>query len=185
MVGAAEELARIAVSLAGDARALVRTSVVQHSDASVGMPHHQHGLQADRRAVEVAGIRGLAVVADVDPRIGEDVSHLELEDFVVDIDVAMHFGFAHQRTDRVDVPRITRHGRLPRRAWTGWPGRYRNGRCSRDYAEPADAAIDAPAIARADLAGPCPLPDDAWPCRVRLKTPNSTMMRSLAPIGLR
>src|SRR5271170_5957879 len=76
----------------------------------------------------------------MDPRIGEQMLHLELEDFLVDIDVSMHFGLAHERADRIDVARIPWHEQLPRR------NEMAMVEASPDYADAAEAAIAAPAI---------------------------------------
>jgi hypothetical protein len=79
-------------------------------------------------------------VADIDPRIGEQMLHLELEDFLVDIDVSVHFGLAHERADRIDVARIPWHEQLPRR------NEMAMVEASTDYADVAGAAIAAPVI---------------------------------------
>src|SRR6185312_6147582 len=114
MVRTTEELARVAAGLGGDARALVRAAVVQDLHRVVGVAHHQDGLETDRRTEIVARIRYLAVVADIDPGVGEEVLHLELEHFLVDIHVAMHFGGPDEVLDRGDVASVSRHGRLLR-----------------------------------------------------------------------
>jgi hypothetical protein len=41
--------------------------------------------------------------------------HLELEHFLVDIDVAMHFGGPDEVLDGCDVASVSRHGRAPSR----------------------------------------------------------------------
>src|SRR5271163_4214285 len=68
--------------------------------------------------------------------------HLELEDFLVDIDVSVHFGLAHERADRIDVARIPWHEQLPRR------NEMAMVEVRADYAVAAAAAIAAPAIRR-------------------------------------
>ena len=78
MIGAAKELSGVAAGLGGDARALVRAAIVQHLHRVVGVAHHQDRLRADRGAEIVARIRHLAVVADIDPGVGEQMLHFEL-----------------------------------------------------------------------------------------------------------
>ncbi len=109
VIGAAEELARVAAGLAGDACALVRAAVEQHVHRIVGVAYHQHGLVADVGAEIVALVRHLAVMADIHPGVGEQVLHLQLEDFLVDVDVAMHLGVAHQTAHRLGIAPVSGH----------------------------------------------------------------------------
>ena len=113
VVGAAEELAGIAAGVDGDARALVRTAVIEDVHHPVGVAHHQHRLLADRGAVVVAGIGHLAVMADIDPGVGEQVLHLQVEDLLVDINVAMDLGLPHQVADRRCVRPVLAHAPSP------------------------------------------------------------------------
>ena len=66
-----------------------------------------HRLGADRGAEIVARVRHLAVVADIDPGVGEQVLHLELEHFLVDIDVAMDFGLANEAAHGFGISAIS------------------------------------------------------------------------------
>src|SRR3569832_653205 len=108
-----EELAGVAAGLGRDARALVRAAIEEDLHRVVGVAHHQDGLKADRRAEIVARVRHLAVVADINPGVGEEMLHLELEHFLVDIDVAMHFGGPDEVLDGGSVASVSRHGRAP------------------------------------------------------------------------
>src|SRR4029453_13371187 len=106
MVGAAEEAADIATGLAGQPRAFVRTAVVQNFDAVWGIPHPDGGLPADRRGVVVAEFRDLAVVADIDPGGGKEMLHLQLEQLLVEIKIAMDLGLAHKGGDGLSIASV-------------------------------------------------------------------------------
>src|SRR5436190_9598363 len=83
------------------------------------MAHHQDRLGADGGAVIVARFRHLAVMADIGPGVGEDMLHLELEHLLVDIDVAVYLGLAHETLDGFDVAAISGHRNLlPQRSST-------------------------------------------------------------------
>ncbi len=112
VIGAAEELARVAAAVDGDLRALVRAAVEQHAHAVVGVAHHDHRLRTDRRGEVVADILHLAVVAHVVPGVVEEVLHLQVEDLLVDVHVAMHFRFPHQRLHGLRVSGVSGHGHL-------------------------------------------------------------------------
>ncbi len=106
VIGASEYLARIAAGFSGDLHALVRAAVEENLHLAVGMAHHDDGLRTDGRRIEIALVRHLAVVADIDPGVGEEMLHLELEQFLVDEDVAMDFRLAHEFADLVGVAGI-------------------------------------------------------------------------------
>ena len=112
VIRAAEELAGVAAGLGGDAGALVRAAVVQHPHRVVAVPDHQDRRGADGRAEIVALVGHLAVVADIDPGVGEQVLHLELEHLLVDIDVAMDLGLADQVADGLGVAAVSAHRHL-------------------------------------------------------------------------
>jgi len=112
VIGTAEEFSGIAAGFRGDACAFVRTAVVEDLHRVVAVTHHEHRLRADRGAEIIAGIGDLAVVADIDPGIGEQVLHLELEHFVVDIDVAVDFGVPDQAANSFGIPAISGHRSL-------------------------------------------------------------------------
>ena len=57
----------------------------------------------------IAGIGHLAVVADIDPGVGEQVLHLQVEDFLIDIDVAVDFGLAHKVMNSCGVAIVFAH----------------------------------------------------------------------------
>ena len=118
VIGAAEHLAGVAARLAGDARALVRAAVVVDVDLAVGMARDQDRLAADLAGDEVARLRRLAGMAGIDPGVGEQVFHLELEHLVVDIDVAVDLARADQRADGVG-DRCGSENRAP--AWPAAP----------------------------------------------------------------
>ena len=106
VIGAAEEAADIAAGLAGEPRALVRAAVVQDLYAVRGVAHHDDGLRADRGGVVVAELGHLAVVADIDPGVGEEMLHLQLEQLLVEIEVAMDLGLAHQGGDGLSIASV-------------------------------------------------------------------------------
>ena len=109
VIGAAKELAGVAALLRGDARALVRTAVVENVNRSVAMAHHQKRLVTDRRRDIVAGLGKLAGVTHVDPGLCEEMAHLQVEDLGVYIDVPVHLGVSYQRTKGGGVFAITVH----------------------------------------------------------------------------
>ena len=109
VIRTAKELAGVAAGLRGDARALVRAAVVQHLHAAVGVAHHQHRLEADSGAEIVARVRHLAVVADIDPGVAEHMFHFEREHLLIDIDVAMHLGLAHEGLYGLDISPVFGH----------------------------------------------------------------------------
>src|SRR5690606_21386813 len=96
VVRAAKELAGVAAGVVDHHDALVGTAVVQHAHRVVVVPHHDHGLVAHRGGEVVARIGHLAGVADIDPGVGEQVLHLELEDFFADEEIFMDLGGPHQ-----------------------------------------------------------------------------------------
>ena len=112
VVRAAKELSGVAAGLPGDARAFVRAAVVQNLHGVVGVAHHQDRLGADCGAEIVARIRDLAVVADINPGVGEQVLHLEVKHLLVDVDVAMDLGFPDQVADGFDVAAVSIHRHL-------------------------------------------------------------------------
>ena len=112
MVRTAEEFAGVAAGIDGDARALMRAAVVEHTHDAVAVADHKHRLPADRRAVVIAGIGNLAVVADIDPGIGEQVLHFEIEHLPVDVDVAVDFGLPHEVMNRRGICPVMAHAVL-------------------------------------------------------------------------
>src|ERR1700742_3390196 len=73
------------------------------------MTHHQDRRGADRCTEIVALVRYLAVVADIDPGVGEQVLHLKLEHLLVDINVAMDLRLADQVADGLAVAAVSVH----------------------------------------------------------------------------
>ena len=106
VIRAAKKAPDIATALAGQPRPFVRAAIVQDLDAILGVTNHDDGLRADRRGVIVADLRHLALVADIDPGIGEEMFHLELEQLLVEIEIAMDLGLAHERGDGLPVAAI-------------------------------------------------------------------------------
>ena len=90
VVGAAEQLARIALARGADLRAAMRAAVVQHVDLAVPVARHQHRLAADAGEIVVARVLHLALVADIDPQLFEDPLHFKIEDPGIHIGFAMH-----------------------------------------------------------------------------------------------
>src|SRR5260370_1408978 len=106
VIGAAEEPVRVAAGLAGDPCPFVRTAIVEDLNAILRVADHDDRLRADRRGVVVADLRHLALVADIDPGIGEEMLHLELEKLLIEIEIAMDFGLTHERGDGLPVAAI-------------------------------------------------------------------------------
>ena len=67
---------------------------------------------ADGGAEVIALVRHLAIVADINPGVGEQVLHLELKHLLVNIDVAMDLGFPDQVADGFDVAAVSIHRHL-------------------------------------------------------------------------
>src|SRR5262249_59818306 len=76
------------------------------------MSHHQNRLCPDRGAEVIPRFCHLTVMADIDPGVGEQVLHLEREDFIVDVDVAMNLRLVHQIADSLDISAVPRHRHL-------------------------------------------------------------------------
>src|SRR5262249_54710801 len=95
-------------------RSLVRTTVVQHLHAVVGMSHHQNRLCPDRGAEVIPRFCHLAVMADIDPGVCEQVLHFEREDFIVDIDVAMNLRLPNQTSDSLGISAVSGQRHLVR-----------------------------------------------------------------------
>src|SRR5262249_4476254 len=112
VIGAAKEFSRIAARVSRYARSLVRTTVVQHLHAIVGMSHHQNRLCPDRGAKIISRFCHLAVMADIDPGVCEQVLHFEREDFIVDVDVAMNLRLPNQISDGLDISAVSGHRHL-------------------------------------------------------------------------
>jgi hypothetical protein len=106
MIGTAEESPGVAACIAGDARTFVRATIVQNLDRILGRANHDHRLRTDRRGVVVADLRHLTVMPDIHPGVGEQVLHLELEQLLVDIEVAMDLGLAHQGRDGLPIAAV-------------------------------------------------------------------------------
>ena len=81
----------------------MRAAIEKHMHRAIPVAHHQNGLRADGRPEIIACIGDLAVMTDIDPCIGEQMVHFELEDFLVDIDIAMHLALANQTSDCFDI----------------------------------------------------------------------------------
>ncbi|MNJ70546.1 hypothetical protein D3C77_670170 [compost metagenome] len=76
------------------------------------MANHHHGLVADGGGDVVAVVRHLAVVADVDPGVGVQALHFQVEQFLVDEQVLVDFRVAQQGADGVGVVAVFGHGRF-------------------------------------------------------------------------
>ena len=70
-------------------RAAVGTLVVEDAHAAVRLPHHEHRFQTDARLAEIAGLRHLAFMADIDPGAAEDAFHLERKNPGIGVERAM------------------------------------------------------------------------------------------------
>ena len=96
VVGATEELAGVAASLADQARALVGAAVHHDAHAVVGVAHHDQRAPGDGHGQVVAGLGNLAVVARVVPGVGKKVLLFQREDVGVDVQVAVHLVWLNQ-----------------------------------------------------------------------------------------
>src|SRR6516162_8369826 len=73
------------------------------------MSHHQNRLCPDRGAEVIPWFCHLAVMADIDPSVCEQVLHFEREDFIVDVDVAMNLRLPNQISDSLDISAVFGH----------------------------------------------------------------------------
>ena len=112
MIGTAKEFPRVAARVCRDACSLVRTTVVQDLHVIVGMSHHQNRLCPDCGAKVIPRFCHLVLMADIDPGVCEQVLHFELEDLIVDVDVAMNLCLVNQISDSLDVSTISGHRNL-------------------------------------------------------------------------
>src|SRR5260221_3542853 len=113
-VVAAAEMPDVALAVADHLGAAMAAAVVEDMHGAVAVPAHDDGLPAERRRDVVAGLRHLAVVADIDPGPPEDPRHLELEQLGIDIDVAVNAFRFDQLADRRAVVRHCYLSNLPR-----------------------------------------------------------------------
>ena len=87
---AAAELARMTRLGGHHHGAAMGALVVQHADGAVVVPHHEERPEPDPRREEVARLRHLALVPDIDPGAAENALHLEREDLGIGVERAMH-----------------------------------------------------------------------------------------------
>jgi hypothetical protein len=86
----ATEVPRVAGLLVDHFGAAMGAAIMQDVHLSVRVPGHDHRLQPDPSAEEVARSRHLAVVADKNPRTPKYASHFHLEDDGIEIDAPVH-----------------------------------------------------------------------------------------------
>src|SRR5699024_336917 len=89
--------------------ALVRATVLHGFDVAVFLSHDDQWLTGDVIGQEITGVRNLAVVADIIPGVGEIVFLFQLEQFLIDVQIAMHLFRLHQRPYSVRVLAIGIH----------------------------------------------------------------------------
>jgi hypothetical protein len=73
------------------------------------MAHQDERLRGDVQGDEIARLRDLAGVADIDPGARPQALHLELEHLRVDVDVAVHPVGLNQRLQRYRIVAISFH----------------------------------------------------------------------------
>ncbi len=118
VIAAAEQL-RVALGVVANDGAAMSAAVVDHVDLAVAVPRQHDRMLADPRGDEVAGLRHLAFVADIDPASTEDLVHLQVEHFRVEVERTVHPVAVDQGPDRL---RIQSHGLPPKseKLWTYW-----------------------------------------------------------------
>ena len=82
-------------------------AIVQHADRAVAVAHHDDRLAGQARAVEIAWVFHLAVMADEQPGAPEQAPALGLENVGIGVDAA------------VDAVRLDQRGELPFRKIAG------------------------------------------------------------------
>ena len=102
VIAAAEEL-RVALLLVADDGAAVAAAVVDDVDLAVGVPRQHNRMLADAGGDEVAGLRHQAFVADIDPGPAEDLVHLQVEHFGIEIERAVNPVAMDQRADGLRI----------------------------------------------------------------------------------
>jgi hypothetical protein len=90
VVGADESAAHVALQITDQLHAAMRTPVVQHLHAAIGLAHHDHRLAADRHRVVVTSRGHLRLVAAINPGALPDLFHLGIEDRLVGVNALVH-----------------------------------------------------------------------------------------------
>src|SRR5882757_9237009 len=90
MIRADKGFAGVAVGLADEFDALVRASIVQDPDRTIGVPHHDNRLGPDGSGIEVAVLGYQTIMPDIDPAIVKKVLHLRVEDLSIDVHITVH-----------------------------------------------------------------------------------------------
>jgi hypothetical protein len=109
VVGTAKKLAGVSTRFTRDLYALVRAAVEQNPDGVVRVPDHNHRLVADFGRIVVTHIRDLTGMPDIGPCVREQMAHFELEELLVDIQVAMNSCFLHQIADSIGIFSVLVH----------------------------------------------------------------------------
>src|SRR5262249_42948821 len=99
MVRTGEHLDVGALSLA-DEIATMAAAVEEHTDLSVVATYHDHRLQADLTAYEIAGLWHLAAVSDVDPHFVPDRLEFAVEHVRIAVEAPMNVRPADQLIER-------------------------------------------------------------------------------------
>ncbi len=110
VIGAAEA-AHIAAGDVAYERAAMAAAIVEDVDLAVLVPDQDDRIAADIACHEIADLRHLAFVPDINERAPEDALHFEVEDRGVLEHAAMNPIVADERCDRRRQCRKLRHGR--------------------------------------------------------------------------
>jgi hypothetical protein len=105
---AADEALRRAVLIHRELGAAMRAAIEHHVQRTAGVAGDDHRLPAHHGGVEAAGLRDLALMAQVQPGPAEDQPHLLLEDRGIHIGRAMHAAGLHEAAG---IGRSGRHRR--------------------------------------------------------------------------
>ena len=100
VIGADETRSRVARHRPAQLDAAVRTAVVEHMDAPLPVPHHDHRLASDLHGVIIARRLDLRFVPAIDPHLLEDLLDLPIEDFLIRVDGAVNAIRLNQLADR-------------------------------------------------------------------------------------
>lgn len=85
------------------------TAVIKNMDFAIEMADHHDRFLADFGVEIVARIGGLTVLTDENPSIGEAVLHLKIEDFPVNIEIAMYLVWPNLRSHDGGIVGVTGH----------------------------------------------------------------------------
>ena len=74
----------------------MHAAIHEHVDVAVVVASHDRGLSSNRHGFVVAGCADLVLMADKNPIVFEDALHLQIENLLLEINLAMDSGILDQ-----------------------------------------------------------------------------------------